>query len=248
MLGSYPHDPRAFTEGLAIAGHRLIESDGLYGHSQLTISPLRGGSPIARRALPDNVFGEGVAAVGDRIVQLSWRERVGFVYDFSLSPVARFAFHDEGWGLTYDGRRLIYSDGSDRLHFLDSRTWQPIGRPLTVHDGEAPVFQLNELEYAAGLIYANIWHDSRIAVIRPTDGSVVGWIDLSPLLRQLSFAADVDVSEAVANGIAFDPASGHFFVTGKNWPRLFEIALDRTVAPAVGAPPPAYAAGRAAPQ
>ncbi|MDE2148630.1 MAG: glutaminyl-peptide cyclotransferase [Gammaproteobacteria bacterium] len=226
VMARYPHDARAFTEGLAIHGDRLIESDGLYGRSRLVVTRLRSGQVLARRELPASVFGEGVTVAGGRIVQLSWREHRGFLWRFDLTPAGGFGFDGEGWGLTYDGHRLVMSDGSQHLRFLLPKTWRPTGSPLAVHDGPTPVLNLNELEYADGLIFANVWHEARIAVIRPGDGSVLGWIDLSTLLHEAVPVQDEATRESVANGIAFDPSSGHFFVTGKDWPWLFELAVD----------------------
>lgn len=226
VVGHYPHDPGAFTEGLAIRGNRMIESDGLYGNSRLVITRLRSDRVLASRRLPYTVFGEGVTAVGSRIVQLSWRQHRGFVWRLDLTLAGEFEFAGEGWGLTYDGRRLVMSNGSAELHFLDPRSFRPIGAALAVHDGSTPVRNLNELEYADGLIFANVWHDPRIAVIDPSSGRVLGWMDLSALLREAVPEQDAATREEVANGIAYDPASGHFFVTGKDWPLLFELAVD----------------------
>lgn len=225
LVHSYPHGRQAFTEGLAIRGDQLIESNGLYGQSRVTLRKLRSGEVLARHRLPANLFGEGLAVVGKRIVQLTWHAGIGFVYDDWLDLQRQFRFHGQGWGLAYDGRRLILSDGSDRLRFLDPQSYAPVGHALAVRDGDQAVDQLNELEWADGRIYANIWHDARIAVINPGNGQVTGWLDLSPLVQRQPQLSRPGTREDVLNGIAWDPATGHFFVTGKNWPQLYEIAV-----------------------
>jgi glutaminyl-peptide cyclotransferase len=225
IVAEYPHDTRAFTEGLVLDGQgRLIESEGRYGGSSLVLWDIHAGRVLKRVTLEPRYFGEGTTIVGDHIVQLTWREGTGFTYDLDLKPLGRFGFTGEGWGLTYDGRRLIQSDGSSNLYFLDPQTYKDAGH-LTVQDGGQPVYKLNELEYVDGKVYANVWHSNRIAVIDLGSGAVLNWIDLSALKDSFAKPADWDPDDDVLNGIAYDPHSKHFYVTGKCWPKLFEIAI-----------------------
>jgi len=226
LVREYPHDPKSFTEGLVLDGKdRLLESGGSYGQSTLAIRDLASGKIVKSVPLAPRFFGEGATIVGDHIVQLTWKENTGFVYDLQLNQVGQFNFNGEGWGLTYDGRRLIQSDGSAVLYFVDPQNFTTDGH-IGVHDGDTDIIDLNELEYARGRIYANVWHSDRIAVIVPETGLVERWIDLAPLKERFPKPADWDPQDDVLNGIAYDPHSGHFYVTGKRWPKLFEIALD----------------------
>ena len=171
--------------------------------------------------LPRRFFGEGVTLWGERIYQLTWQARVGFVYDAqSFKPVGTFGYATEGWGLTHDTRMLILSDGSSLLYFLEPETFK-IRRVLVVRDGQKPVKRLNELEYVNGLVYANVWKTSRIAMIEPATGRVSGWIELEGLWRKVAADSPADV----LNGIAYDIERDRLFVTGKLWPRVFEIEL-----------------------
>jgi glutamine cyclotransferase len=223
VVHSYPHDPAAFTQGLAFADGVLYEGTGLYGESTLRQVDLETGSVLQSRSLPPQYFGEGIAVYGDRIVQLTWRSRVGFVYDRrSFGPIHQFAYRTEGWGLTHDGRRLILSDGTATLYVLDPQTYE-VSSSLQVRDRQSPVSMLNELEYVEGEIYANVWQTDRIARISPATGRVLGWIDLTGLLK----AEDLQRPADVLNGIAYDSVGRRLFVTGKWWPRLFEIRLVR---------------------
>lgn len=227
VVAEYPHDTSAFTEGLTFDGQgRLIESTGRYAQSALLVRDLATGRALQRVALDSREFGEGAAVVGSRIVQLTWLNQVGHVYEAaSLHALARFTLEDEGWGLTYDGRRLIRSNGTDRLNFLDPDTFKPAGS-VQVRDGAAAVGQLNELEYAKGLVYANVWETDRVAVIVPDSGRVAAWLDLHGLRARFVSLPGWSGDEGVLNGIAYDPRSGHLFVTGKCWPKLFEIAVE----------------------
>ena len=178
----YPHDPQAFTQGLAFAAGELFESTGRYGVSDLRRVDLDSGTVLQRRPLPDNLFGEGIAVWGGRIVQLTWRSRMGFVYDRRSFEVLRtFRYRTEGWGITYDGHRLVMSDGSSTLHLLDPDTLEVL-EELVVEDRGTSVPNLNELEFVNGEIWANIWRSDWIARISPRTGAVVAWIDLSGLL------------------------------------------------------------------
>ncbi len=224
VVYSYPHDPTAFTEGLCFADGSLYESTGLEGQSTLRKVDLTTGVVQQERALSPDFFGEGIAVYGDEIVQLTWRSHTGFVYDRqTFAPLRQFSYATEGWGITWDGRRLIMSDGTDTLYFLDPSTLEVTGN-VTVRtpDGQ-PVTGLNELEYVRGEVYANIWPTDRIARIRPCTGRVAGWIDLTGLLGDRADGQPVDV----LNGIAYDSKTDRLFVTGKLWPLLFEIKLVR---------------------
>ena len=221
VVASYTHDPRAFTQGLAIADGALYESTGLYGESSLRRVDLPTGDVLHMRTLPDSLFGEGIAVREERIIQLTWRSRVGLVYDReSLELLQQFRYDTEGWGLTHDGDRLILSDGSSTLYFLDPNSFAELGR-VAVYDSNGPVTLLNELEYIGGEVFANILQSDRIARIDPKSGKVIGWIDLRGLLDGVPGSA----AAGVLNGIAYDEARDRLYVTGKNWPRLFEIEL-----------------------
>ncbi|MEM4541088.1 MAG: glutaminyl-peptide cyclotransferase [Archaeoglobaceae archaeon] len=214
----YPHDPNAFTQGLVYEDGYLYESTGLYGFSTLRKVELETGKVVQLRELPPNCFGEGIAIIGDRIIQLTWREHGAFIYDKNtFEVIGEFSYSTEGWGLTFDGQRLIMSDGSASLYFLDPKTFQIVAK-VEVHD-EKPVSRLNELEFVEGLIYANVWMEDRIAIIEPETGKVVGWIDLSGIYKDKR-----DIND-VLNGIAYDAGSKRLFVTGKRWSQLFEIEL-----------------------
>jgi glutamine cyclotransferase len=219
VVNVYPHDTNAFTEGLVFDGGFLYESTGLYGNSSLRRVDLETGGVLQLLSLQPQYFGEGIAVVGDEIVQLTWRSHVGFVYDrASFGLLQEFEYPTEGWGLTYDGKRLIMSDGTANLYFLDPVTFQRIGQ-VAVHD-TGPVNELNELEYINGTVYANIWREEKIAVINPQNGQVTAWIDLTGI-QDLK---NQDPNN-VLNGIAHDANGDRLFVTGKMWPHIFEIKL-----------------------
>jgi glutamine cyclotransferase len=221
IVDSYPHDARAFTQGLAIADGALYESTGLYGESSLRRVDLATGDVLQERSLPDSLFGEGIAIWNERIIQVTWRARVGLVYDRrSFELLKQFRYHTEGWGLTHDGDRLILSDGSSTLYFIDPDSFAELGR-VAVFDTDGPVTLLNELEYIGGEVFANILQSDRIARIDPRSGKVTGWIDLGGLLAEVPGTN----SAGVLNGIAYDEVENRLYVTGKNWPQLFEIEL-----------------------
>ena len=224
VVAEYPHDSTAFTEGLAIDHGLLFESTGRYGRSMILVRDLASGRLLRSVALDATDFGEGLTVVRDAVVQLTWRNGHGYRYDRQLRRTGRFRIDSEGWGLAYDGRQLIRSDGSSRLQMLDAERFEPVGE-LEVHDGAIPVEQINELEFARGLIFANIWLTDRVAVISPKSGQVVAWLDLSALRQRFDRPLDWNESENVLNGIAFDHRSGHYFVTGKCWPVMFELAI-----------------------
>lgn len=221
VVRAYEHDPEAFTQGLVFHQGVLYEGTGLRGRSSLRKVELETGRVLQLYKLPDRYFGEGVTVWGKEIFQLTWQSQVGFVYDReSLKILDEFAYPTEGWGITHDGRHLIMSDGSSTLYFLDPGTRTKIGQ-VQVHDGNNPVVRLNELEFILGEVYANVWQTDRIARIDPRTGQVVGWVVLTGLLKPEDHDRPVDV----LNGIAYDAEGDRLFVTGKLWPKLFEIEL-----------------------
>ncbi len=218
VVNTYPHDTAAFTEGLLFANGSLFESTGGYGTSSLRRVDLESGDLVKEYSLPSQYFGEGLAVVDDSLVQLTWQSQIGFVYDLETFGLQRnFSYTTEGWGLTYDGSNLIMSDGSSNLHFLNPTTHQVV-REVSVKDGNKSVTSINELEYINGSIYANIWMTQKIAIINPQTGQVTGWIDLSGIYQSPNYSD-------VLNGIAYDKENGRLFVTGKDWPHLYEITL-----------------------
>lgn len=223
IVRTFPHDRAAFTQGLQLVDGEIYEGTGQWGQSSLRRVALKTGEVRQKVDLAPHYFGEGIVVIGDRIVQLTWKSGTGFVYDrATFERQQTFTYPGEGWGLTFDGRRIIMSDGTDTLRFWDPETFEEQGR-LRVHDRGQPVGQLNELEYVDGVVYANVWPTDRVARIDPATGEVTAWIDFSGLLTPTERSRpEVDV----LNGIAYDPATGHLLVTGKNWPWIFEIALD----------------------
>jgi len=220
VIEVYPHDPNAFTQGLVYTDGVLYEGTGLTGQSSLRRVDLPTGEVLQLYNLPAQYFGEGIAVYGDQIVQLTWQNHTGFVYDRdSFELLDTFAYPTEGWGLTHDGTRLIMSDGTATLHFWDPETLEEIGQ-VQVHDENGPVARLNELESVGGLVYANVWQTDRIAIIDPGSGQVTAWIDLTGLLPRDDLTR-VDV----LNGIAYDEAGDRLLVTGKWWPSLFQIEV-----------------------
>jgi glutaminyl-peptide cyclotransferase len=220
VVRSYPHDRKAFTQGLQYLNGFLYEGTGQIGQSSIRKVRLETGEVLQIRALDKPYFGEGIVIWKDSLIQLTWRSGIGFVYHRdTFEPQRTFSYKGEGWGVTHDGSRLVMSDGSRTLRFLDPQTLSQSGT-LTVYDGEVPVANLNELEFVKGEIYANVWQTQRIARISPKTGQVTAWIDLSGLLDARD-AAGVDV----LNGIAYDAEKDRLFVTGKLWPKVFEIQL-----------------------
>lgn len=217
----YPHDLGAFTQGLEFSDGILYEGTGQYGRSRLRKVQLETGTVLKEAALPDDVFGEGITVWKDRILQLSWQERLGLIFDKETFELrGRFRYAGEGWGLTHDDKHLIMSDGTETLRFLDPESYRLIRSIRVLTPDGRPVDQLNELEYINGEILANIWNTSTIARISARTGRIVGWIDLSNVRPQQAIG-----SNAVLNGIAYEPKSRRLFVTGKNWSDLFEIRV-----------------------
>jgi glutamine cyclotransferase len=216
----FPHDPQAFTQGLEYVDGVFYEGTGLNGRSTIRKVRVENGEVLQMQKLDSQYFGEGIAVFGSTLFELTWTSGIGFLYDrASFQRKGTFTYRGEGWGLTHDGRRLIMSDGTAYLRFLDPTTQKEISR-LEVRDGGTPVVHLNELEYVKGEIFANVWQTDRIARISPTTGRVTGWIDLKGLLSARETAQD-----AVLNGIAYDAAGDRLFVTGKLWPKVFEIRI-----------------------
>jgi glutamine cyclotransferase len=221
VLHAFPHDPHAFTQGLVYVDGYLYESTGLNGQSTLRKEDLETGRVLKEVQLSSQYFGEGLTNWGSTLVQLTWQSHVGFVYDRQSFRLLRtFHYPWEGWGLTQDGKHLILSDGTDTIHFLNPTTFAQV-RSIRVMDHGAPVKELNELEYIHGEIYANVWTTNKIARISPETGRVLGWINLAGLLPEMFIRRPGEV----LNGIAYDAAQKRLFVTGKLWPRLYEIRV-----------------------
>ena len=220
VVRTYPHDPLAYTQGLQYEDGFLYESTGQYGSSSLRRVELETGKVLQVYNLPEQYFGEGLLIWGSRLVQLTWTSGVGFIYDkASFKLESQFRISTEGWGITSDSRQWILSDGTSLLYFMDPKN-QKIAKWVEVKDGSLPIKNLNELEYIQGEVFANIWQEDRIARIQPESGKVTGWLYLGSLLTS------AEQSRAdVLNGIAYDRDQNRIFITGKYWPRLFEIQL-----------------------
>jgi glutamine cyclotransferase len=223
IVNIWPHDSNAFTQGLILADGKLLESTGQEGFSSLRRVELQTGKVVQKVDVPVPYFAEGIATLNGKIYQLTWQHNVGFIYDAqTFQRLGQFNYEGEGWGLTTDGQSLILSDGSNRIRFIDPSSFR-VTKTIQVLDARTPVKELNELEYVNGEIYANVWHDDRIATIDPQSGRVTSWIDMTGLLPE----GEVHDPEAVLNGIAYDQANNKLFVTGKLWPHLFEIKVKR---------------------
>jgi glutaminyl-peptide cyclotransferase len=223
VIKAYPHDVAAFTQGLVFHQGVLYESTGLNGSSSLRRVELETGKVLKKIEVPARFFAEGLALFNGRLYQLTWQTQRGFVYDLnSFNKLREFSYAGEGWGLTRDANSLIMSDGSSRIRFLDPDTFE-VRRMIAVQDNGRDVLQLNELEYIKGEVYSNVWMTDRIARIDPRTGKVNAWIDLSGILPP----EDRPDPMAVLNGIAYDETSDRLFVTGKYWPKLFEIKLKQ---------------------
>lgn len=222
IVNVYPHDPDAFTQGLVFRDGSLFESTGLNGRSSVRQVRLETGEVIRQHPVESQHFAEGLTDWGNRLIQLTWQSHMAFVYDATTFALQRtFSYQGEGWGLTHDQRRLIMSDGTSTLRFLDPETWKENGR-LSVTEGGQPVARLNELEVVRGEIFANVWQTDHLVMIDPRSGHVTGRVDLRGLLSPADRLEPVDV----LNGIAYDATHDRLFVTGKLWPRLFEIRLQ----------------------
>jgi len=222
VINTYPHDPQAFTEGLFYLNGFLYESTGLEGHSSIRKEKLETGEVVQKTEVPPQYFGEGIVNWKRHLVSLTWKAQVGFVYDLATLKVQRkFSYPGEGWALTQDGKRLIMSDGTSELRFLNPDTLQETGRITVTYEGK-PVEYVNELEWVKGRIYANVWHTNMLVLIDPAGGEITGVVNLAGLLAATDRLAG---PESVLNGIAYDAVRDRLFVTGKNWPKLFEISV-----------------------
>lgn len=221
VVKTYPHDSNAFTQGLEFRDGAFFEGTGMVGRSSLRRVELGTGRVLQKYDMPRPFFGEGITVLNGQILQLTWTSNTGFIYDKTGFKVLRsFSYPGEGWGLANDGKMIYMSDGSSQIRVWDAASLKEVRR-ITVKDGATPVPMLNELEWVKGELYANVWMTDRIARISPADGRVLGWIDLSGILS----SAERSGSDAVLNGIAYDAAGDRLFVTGKLWPKIFEIKV-----------------------
>jgi len=230
VVNTYQHDPRAFTQGLVFRDGFLYESTGQEGESTLRKVDIATGKVVQKYDLPKEVFGEGIAIMGDRVYQLSWRDRIAWVYNLSDFKLLReLRYSGEGWGLTHDGTNLFMSDGTHVIRVLDPETFQTVRTVVVNDESGRPLMKLNELEFVKGEIWANVWHSeaigkpNHIARIDPASGELKGWIDLDGISP--GDQRGEDKSENTLNGIAYDEATDRIFVTGKNWKNLYEIKL-----------------------
>jgi glutaminyl-peptide cyclotransferase len=221
VVATWPHDPKAFTQGLVFRNGDFLESTGLNGESTLRDVDVKTGRVLKQVSVPSKYFAEGLAVMGDQAFQLTWQNGKGFVYDVDTFRLEKeFAYDGEGWGLATDGHSLILSDGTSRIRFLDPTTFRVVRTINVTADGK-PVDQLNELEWINGEIFANVWQTNEVVRIDPESGRVRGVIDFSGLLNPLDRGPDTDV----LNGIAYDAANDRLFITGKRWPKIFEVRL-----------------------
>jgi glutaminyl-peptide cyclotransferase len=220
IINIYPHDTNAFTEGLVFQNGYLYESTGPYqtSYSGLRKEDLKTGTILQEYISPSQYFDEGITIINNHVIQLTWKNHIGFIYDQdTLKPIQNFTYPIEGWGITNDGSQLIMSDGTQTLYFINSTSFQQT-RTIQTHDQNGPVKNLNELEYINGQIYANIWQTNKIAIINPQNGQITAYIDLTGIEN-----IPVNSPDIVLNGIAYNPQNDTLLVTGKMWPRLFEI-------------------------
>lgn len=223
IVATYPHDPNAYTQGLIIHEGQMYEGTGQYGNSNLRKVDLKTGTVQESLALDQQYFGEGITIFDDQIFQITWKNNLCFVYDLKTFKYKKFfRYRHEGWGLTNNGKELILSDGTSDIRFLDPETFKE-KRTITAREGKQRVKNLNELEYIDNEIWANLWYDDRIVRISPENGQVLGYIDLSTIYPP----RERQDREKVMNGIAQDPETKKIYITGKNWPKLFEIELQK---------------------
>ncbi len=220
---NYPHDRKAFTQGLTFHNGYMYEGTGQKGESNIRKVDLKTGEVLQTKYIPSQYFGEGITIYNNKLYQLTWRSRKGFIYDLeTFDQIREFTYHTEGWGLTNMGDTLVMSDGSATLYLLNAETLSEIGR-IKVYNQDRAINDLNELEYINGEIHANVYQKDEIVIINPKNGKVTGVINLAGLFDLNMNHRDIDV----LNGIAYDPQTGRYFVTGKNWTQLFEIELIR---------------------
>ncbi len=223
IVARYPHATSSYTEGLFFLNGLFYEGTGLTGHSALLVTALETGKVLHEIDLPSEYFGEGIIDFGPSLYQWTWQTHICFLYDrATLKRTGQFSYSGEGWGMTRTAKEIVTSDGTATLRFRDPATFTQT-RYIVVHEGPKAITQLNELEYVKGEIYANVWHSDRIARIDPKDGHILGWIDLTGILP----AGQKIDAESVLNGIAYDSARDRLFVTGKQWPTIFEIKLTK---------------------
>jgi glutamine cyclotransferase len=223
VLETYPHDSDAFTQGLVWTGNgTFYESTGLYGESDLREVDIETGEVLRQVDVPEAFFAEGLAQVGDRLIQITWQENIAFVYDAAtFEQIDSFTYETEGWGLCYDGERLIMSDGTSSLYFRDPQTFELLGQVTVLTPDLQPLVYLNELECVEGKVYANVWTTPLIVRIDPATGLIDGVALVQGLISDAERAADPQID--VLNGIAYDAATGDFYITGKRWPSLFKV-------------------------
>ncbi|MBU3146192.1 glutaminyl-peptide cyclotransferase [Clostridium sp. CF012] len=220
IINTYPHDVSAFTEGLVYESDCLYESTGKYNESTLRKVNLQTGEILKIHKLGENYFGEGITLYHNKIFQLTWKSKVGFIYDKdSFALINKFYYNTEGWGITHNDEHLIMSDGTDEIFFLNPQSFKKV-YSIRVHDEFRPITKLNELEFIKGEIYANVWKSNKIARICPHSGKITGWIELKGLLTPKEYK-----NAGTLNGITYDSENNRFFVTGKMWPKVFEIKL-----------------------
>jgi glutamine cyclotransferase len=220
VVASYPHDAQAFTQGLVIHKGELYEGTGQKGASTLRKVDLKSGQVLESFQLHPEYFGEGITILNDKVYQLTWQNNVGLVFDLNSKRYeSNFRYTHEGWGITNNSKELIISDGSSTIRFLDPKTFKEVRR-VVVREGKNRIKMLNELEFIDGAIWANVWYEDRIAKISPDDGQIMAWVDLTHV-----YPSNQRNKEAVLNGIAYDAESKKIFITGKNWPQLYEIEL-----------------------
>lgn len=224
IVADYPHDPKNFIEGFVVEGNTVYESDGMKGSSQLIKYTLGSSVPKILAKQPAEIFSEGCTIAGDKVYQLTYQNKIGFIYDKNtLKKISEFPLPGvigEGWGLTYDGKNLIATDGSKNLYFLDVENPSKVVKTIAVGGNSTIYNQLNELEYHNGFIYANVWHQPVILKINPVNGEVIGKFDFAQLTKE----NDKGDREHVLNGIAFK--GDHMLVTGKNWEKIYEVAFQ----------------------
>lgn len=222
IVHTYPHDANAFTQGLIYVDGHLYESTGLLGRSSLRMVDLTTGRLLQKHDLPPEVFGEGITDWGSTLIQLTWTSHKAFIYDrFSFSLQRTLPYDGEGWGLTHDGTHLILSDGTSSLRFLDPNSFRVVRRLRVTDQSGRAIENLNELEYVRGEIYANVWQTDEILRISPKSGKILARIDLAAIVDKRELHGE----GAVLNGIAYDAQSDRLFITGKLWPKLFEIRV-----------------------
>lgn len=227
VINSFPHQTSAYTQGLSYVEGKLLESTGEKGASMLKYVDLKTGKDLQQFKLPSNYFGEGSVKINDKIVMLTWQERVGLIFDAkTFKQIGTFPYEQspEGWGLTFDGRRLLRSDGSNRIWYMNASTYKEEGY-LEIFDHNGPVKDLNELEYINGKIFANVYQTSKIIRIDPSSGRVEAELDLSALVPKNFWKTSDEEGNNVLNGIAWDAVGKRLFVVGKKWPKLYEIKL-----------------------